>query len=55
MPPTKWGRLRPDFTRYRLKAPPEALTAGHAMGFGEGNFQALCDSIELDQKKTGIQ
>jgi 4-hydroxyphenylpyruvate dioxygenase len=24
------------------------------MGFGEGNFQALYDSIELDQKKRGI-
>ena len=24
------------------------------MGFGEGNFQALYDSIELDQKKRGV-
>jgi len=23
-------------------------------GFGEGNFQALYDSIELDQKKRGV-
>lgn len=24
------------------------------MGFGEGNFQALYDSIELDQKQRGV-
>ena len=24
------------------------------MGFGEGNFQALYDSIELDQKRRGV-
>ena len=24
------------------------------LGFGEGNFQALYDSIELDQKKRGV-
>jgi len=24
------------------------------MGFGEGNFKALFDSIELDQKKRGV-
>jgi 4-hydroxyphenylpyruvate dioxygenase-like putative hemolysin len=23
-------------------------------GFGEGNFRALYDSIELDQKKMGV-
>jgi 4-hydroxyphenylpyruvate dioxygenase-like putative hemolysin len=23
-------------------------------GFGKGNFQALYDSIELDQKKRGV-
>ncbi len=24
------------------------------MGFGEGNFQALYDSIELDQRRRGV-
>jgi len=24
------------------------------MGFGEGNFKALFDSIELDQKQRGV-
>ena len=24
------------------------------MGFGEGNFQALYDSIELDQQRRGV-
>ena len=36
------------------KAPQGPPMAGHAMGFGEGNFQALYDSIELDQKKRGV-
>jgi 4-hydroxyphenylpyruvate dioxygenase-like putative hemolysin len=27
---------------------------GRDLGFGEGNFQALYDSIELDQKRRGV-
>jgi 4-hydroxyphenylpyruvate dioxygenase-like putative hemolysin len=36
------------------KTPLESSIAGRPMGFGEGNFQALYDSIELDQKKRGV-
>ena len=36
------------------EAPPEPPIPGRPMGFGEGNFQALYDSIELDQKKRGV-
>jgi len=40
--------------RFLSKAPLEPPIAGRPMGFGEGNFQALYDSIELDQKKRGV-
>jgi 4-hydroxyphenylpyruvate dioxygenase-like putative hemolysin len=40
--------------RSLAQAPLEPVLAGRPMGFGEGNFQALYDSIELDQKQRGV-